>query len=70
MTIIINLPQKLQAVNAWSPSAAGFSLLASLLCCFAPHFASSLAGLFVIKLEIAPSYLILESAAIQLVRVS
>lgn len=66
MAVIINLPQKFQAVNASSPSAAGFSLLALMLC---SPLASALAGLLVTKLEIAPFYLILGGAALQLVGV-
>lgn len=66
MAVIINLPQKFQAVNASSPSAAGFSLLPLLLC---SPLASALAGLLVTKLEIAPFYLILGGAALQLVGV-
>lgn len=66
MAVIINLPQKFQAVNSSSPSAAGFSLLALLLC---SPLASALAGLFVTKLGLAPIYLILGGAALQLVGV-
>ena len=66
MAVIINLPQKFQAVNAASPSAAGFSLLALLLC---SPLASALAGLFVTKLGIAPFYFILAGASLQLVGV-
>lgn len=66
MAVIINLPQKFQAVNASSPSAAGFSLLAVLLC---TPLASALAGFFVTKIGIAPIYLILGGATLQLVGV-
>ena len=66
MAVIINLPQKFQAVNAASPSAAGFSLLALLLC---SPLASALAGLLVTKFGIAPFYLILAGAALQFVGV-
>lgn len=66
MAVIINLSQKFQAVNASSPSAAGFSLLALLLCF---PLASALAGLLVTKLRIASFYIILGGAALQLVGV-
>ena len=66
IAVIINLPQKFQAVNASSPSAAGFSLLALLLC---SPLASALAGFFVTKLNVAPFYLILGGAVLQLVGV-
>ena len=66
MAVVINLPQKFQAVNAASPSAAGFSLLALLLC---SPLASALAGLLVTKIGIAPFCIILAGAALQLVGV-
>ena len=62
--VVIILPRKFQTVNAPSHPAAGFTLLASLLCSpLAP------AGSLIPKLETAPCYLILGSAAIQLVGV-
>ncbi len=67
MAVIINLPQKFQAVNASSPSAAGFSLLPLLLC---SPLASALAAWLVTKLHVAPFYLILGGATLQLVGVA
>ena len=69
MTIIINLPQKFQAVNALAPSVVGFSLLTLLLYSPLASAASALAGLLFTKLKIAPFYLIQESAALQVVGV-
>ena len=66
MAIIISLPQKFQAVTATSLSAAGFSLLALLLC---SPLASALAGLLVTKFGVVPCYLILAGAALQFVGV-
>ena len=62
MAVIINLPQKFQAVIATSPSAAAFSLLALLLCW---PLASAMVGLLVTKFGIGPLYLILAGAALQ-----
>ncbi|KAI4159145.1 MAG: hypothetical protein LQ342_006849 [Letrouitia transgressa] len=66
MAVIINLPQKFQAVNGSSPTKAGLSLLALLLC---SPLASALAGFFVTKLRIAPFYLVIGGAALQLIGV-
>ena len=64
IAVIINLPQKFQAVNGSSPSAAGLSLLALLLC---TPVASTLAGFLVTKRQIPPFYLLLGGAILSLI---
>ncbi|RMZ75534.1 hypothetical protein DV738_g5436, partial [Chaetothyriales sp. CBS 135597] len=63
MVIIVNLPQRFQAVNNFSPFRAGIYLLPLLL---SSPFASGLCGYLVSKLKIPPFYLIISGAALQL----
>ena len=66
LAVIINLPQAHQAVNSMSATAAGLSLLPLLL--LTPP-ASALAGCLGTKVRIAPFYLIVAGAALQVVGV-
>ena len=66
MAIVVNLPQRFQAVNALSPTTAGLYLLPLLLC---SPLASGLCGVLVSKLKVPPFQLILIGAALQLIGV-
>ncbi|KAI9662563.1 MAG: hypothetical protein M1821_008730 [Bathelium mastoideum] len=64
MVVIVNLPQRFQAVNAVSPLLAGIYLLPLLLC---SPLASGLSGYLVSNLKIPPFYLIVAGSTLQLV---
>ncbi|KAL8667019.1 MAG: hypothetical protein Q9202_000941 [Teloschistes flavicans] len=64
--VIVNLPQRFQAVNGLSPTAAGIRLLPLLLC---SPFASGLSGLLVTKAKVPPAYLLILGSALQLLGV-
>lgn len=66
MAVIVNLPQRFQAVNGLSPTAAGIRLLPLLLC---SPFASGLSGLLVTKAKVPPAYLLILGSALQLLGV-
>lgn len=64
MAMIVNLPQRFQAVDGLSPTAAGLRLLPLLLC---SPFASGLSGVLVTKFKIPPFYIILFGSVLQLI---
>lgn len=66
MTVLINLPQRFQAVNGATPFEAGVHLLPLLL---ASPFATALAGQLATRLNIPAFYLLLTGASLQLVGV-
>jgi hypothetical protein len=67
MVVIVNLPQRFQAVNAVSSSLAGIYLLPLLLC---SPLVSAASGYLVSNLKIPPFYLLIAGAMLQLVGVS
>ncbi|KAL8732425.1 MAG: hypothetical protein Q9181_003971 [Wetmoreana brouardii] len=66
MAVIVNLPQRFQAVDGVSPTAAGTRLLPLLLC---SPFASGLSGFLVTKVKVPPAYLVIIGSALQLLGV-
>ncbi|KAF2229265.1 MFS general substrate transporter [Viridothelium virens] len=66
MVVIVNLPQRFQAINAVSPLLAGVYLMPLLLC---SPLASGLSGYLVSNLKIPPFYLIVAGSILQLVGV-
>lgn len=66
MTVLINLPQRFQAVNGSSPFEAGIHLLPLLLC---SPVATALAGQLVSRLNVPPFYLMLAGASLQVLGV-
>ena len=66
MAVIVNLPQRFQAVDGLSPTAAGIHLLPLLLC---SPFASGLSGILVTKFRVPPAYLVITGSALQLLGV-
>lgn len=66
MAALINIPQRLQTVNATSAIGAGIRLLPLLL--LSP-VASTAAGFFVSKLRVPPLYLLLIGASLQTIGV-
>lgn len=63
MSVLINLPQRFQAVDGASPFQAGIHLLPLLL---ASPVATAVAGQLAGKLKIPPFYLLLFGASMQL----
>lgn len=63
MTVMINLPQRIQAVDGVSPFDAGVRLLPLLL---ASPVATAVAGQLVTKLKVPPYYLTVFAAALQM----
>ena len=66
VTIIVNIPQRSQAVNGLSPVRAGLALLPLLL---TSPFATAISGVLTATLKIPPVYLIISGAVLQLVGV-
>lgn len=66
MTVIINLPQRFQAVNGLSPFDAGIHLLPLLLC---SPFATAICGSLASKLNVPPFYILITGASLQLLGV-
>jgi hypothetical protein len=62
MTVLINLPQRFQAVNGSSPFEAGIHLLPLLLC---SPVATAVAGQLVSRFNVAPYYLMVTGASLQ-----
>lgn len=66
MTVLINLPQRFQAVNGSTPFEAGIHLIPLLLCSPA---ATALSGLLASKLNVPPFYLMFAGASLQVLGV-
>lgn len=64
MAAIINIPQRLQTVNGVSAIEAGFHLLPLLLCSL---IAITLAEMIVLKIKVAPLYLLIAGDILQTV---
>ncbi|PKX89046.1 MFS general substrate transporter [Aspergillus novofumigatus IBT 16806] len=67
VAIVVNVPQRAQAVSGLSPLKAGLALLPLLL---ASPFATALSGFLTGNLKIPPFYLILGASVLQLIGVS
>jgi hypothetical protein len=65
-SLVVNIPQRFQAVSLSTPTRAGISLLPLLL--ISP-FASGLSGLLTAKFRVPPFYLIITGSALQLLGV-
>ena len=65
MTIIVNLPQRLQSLYLTSPTAAGVSLLPLLLL---TPLASGVAG-YLAKFKVPPAYIVTAGSGLQLLGV-
>jgi hypothetical protein len=63
MTVLINLPQRFQAVSGSTPFEAGIHLLPLLL---SSPLATAVAGQLVSKANLPPFYLLLAGASLQL----
>lgn len=66
MAIVINIPQRAQAVNGYSPVKAGLALLALLL---SSPFATTVSGVLTSSFKVPPVYLILLGAVLQTIGV-
>ncbi|RHZ55168.1 uncharacterized protein CDV56_106552 [Aspergillus thermomutatus] len=66
VAIVVNVPQRAQAVSSLSPLRAGLALLPLLL---ASPFATALSGFLTSNLKIPPFYLVLGASILQLIRV-
>lgn len=64
MTVLINLPQRFQAVSGSSPFEAGIHLLPLLL---SSPVATAVTGQLVSKANVPPFYMLLTGASLQLV---
>lgn len=66
VAIVVNVPQRAQAVSGLSPLKAGLALLPLLL---ASPFATALSGFLTSNLRIPPFYLVLAASVLQLIGV-
>jgi hypothetical protein len=66
VAIVVNVPQRAQAVSGLSPLQAGLALLPLLL---ASPFATALSGFLTSNLRIPPFYLVLAASILQLIGV-
>ena len=66
VTIVVNIPQRAQAVDALSPVHAGLALLPLLLC---SAFSSAFPGMLTSKMNIHHAYLLMVGATLQLIGV-
>ena len=66
VAIVVNIPQRAQAVNGYSPVKAGLALLALLL---SSPFATAVSGVLTSNFKVPPVYLILIGAVLQVVGV-
>ena len=67
MAVIVNLPQRFQAVNGCTPVQAGLYLLPLLL---VSPFANGISAALVSKLKTPPFYILLSGSVLQLIGVA
>lgn len=63
---MVNIPQRAQAVNGFSPAKAGLALLALLL---SSPFATAVSGVLTSSFKVPPVYLIIVGAVLQVIGV-
>lgn len=66
VTIVVNIPQRAQAVDALSPVHAGLALLPLLLC---SAFSSAFPGMLTSKMKVHHAYLLMAGAILQFIGV-
>lgn len=66
MTIVVNIPQRAQAVDGLSPVHAGLALLPLLIC---SAFSSALPGVLTSNLKVPYAYILIAGATLQLIGV-